>query len=320
MMNQNVLKIVKEIGIIPVINIKKPAQAKSIANALIEGGIPLIEITLREESSIQSIQNIREAFPDMLIGAGTVLTTSQVDAAIAAGADFIVAPGLNPTTVRHCQEKGIDIFPGAVTASEIELGISLELSVFKFFPADQAGGLDAINMFKGPFAGIQFIPTGGISLKNLNSYMEHPSIVAAGGSFIAPSSMIETENWEGITALCREAVKISLGFSLAHVGINHNDENQALKTAQWFFDMFGLPIRDSNASYFSGVAVESMKSRYFGEKGHIAIATNSLTRAMAYLEKKGVEFHEFKYNAQNKMTAAYFKEGIAGFAIHIVQH
>lgn len=318
-MQKEITKKIKEIGIIPVINIKDPAKGVPLAKALTAGGIPVIEITLRSSTALESIKNIRAAYPDLLLGAGTVLRTDQVDAAMEAGADFIVSPGLNPATVRHCQSKGIAIFPGAVTASEIELGISLGLSVFKFFPSDQAGGLDAINMFKGPFGGIEFIPTGGIHLGNLGKYMASPVIAAAGGSFVGGGSALEAGNWDLITAQAKEAVKISLGFSLAHVGINSDGGQDAAATARWFFDLFGLPVRECENSVFAGTAVECMKGNGRGTKGHIAVSTLSPTRAMAYLAKKGVEFHDPILAPDGKLIAAYLKEEIAGFAVHIVQ-
>ena len=226
-MKKEIDKRIVEIGIIPVLNIKNPDHAVDLARAIVEGGIPIIEVTMREESSLQSLRNIRTAFPEMLVGAGTILRTEQVDAAIEAGADFLVAPGFNPTTIRYCRDRDIEIFPGAVTASEIEQGIELGLSIFKFFPIEQAGGLAMIDSFKGPFSNIRFIPTGGISLKNLHLYM-------------ADRATVDACDWAGVTKACQTAVNISLGFSLAHVGINHENAEQALATAKWFFDLFGF--------------------------------------------------------------------------------
>lgn len=318
-MKKEVLRVVRQTGIIPVVTIKDPSRAVDIARALADGGISLIEVTLREPTALESIQNIRRELPDVLVGAGTVLSARQADSAIDAGADFIVSPGLNPETVHRCRQREIDIFPGAVTASEIELGLSLGLTVFKFFPTVPAGGLDAINMFKGPFPVVRFIPTGGITLKNLATYTDSPQIAAVGGSFVADSASIAASDWARITSQAREAVRISLGFSLAHIGINHENGEKALATARWFFDLFGFPVLDNDASVFSGTLVESMKTTNYGTFGHIGIATVSMERAMAFLSKRGAAFREVRRDGNGRPYLAYLEGEIAGFAVHIVQ-
>jgi len=318
---EKIYKRITETGIIPVINIQDADKAVPLAHALRDGGIPAIEITLRTGAALSSIEKIRDAYPDMLIGAGTVLQREQIDASIAAGADFIVSPGFNPKNVQYCCDKGITIFPGAVTASDIELGIEMGLSIFKFFPCEQAGGLDAINLLGGPFGNIKFIPTGGISFTNLSKFMDNKKVAAVGGSFIAKPAMIDEGDWGTITALSKEAVKISLGFEMAHIGINNRDSESAIAAAKLYSDIFGLQLKDGNSSIFAGRAVECMKTMYHGEKGHIGFCTSSMERALANLRARGVAFRddEIKYDKSGNLVAAYLKDEIAGFAVHIVQ-
>ena len=311
------LKQVEEIGLLPIVNVDDPSKAVPTAQALIDGGIRVVETTFRGPAALDSLKNIRKAFPDLLIAAGTVVRTEQVDAAIDAGADFIVSPGLNPKTVEYCQRKNIAILPGATTATELELGTSLGLSIFKFFPADVAGGLGAIKALGGPFGGVRFVPTGGINFNNMKEYAESAAVVALGGSFFAPNSAVDAGDWTGIAANAKRAVDLSLGLTMGHLGINCESADEARTTAKWFDETFGFAPREIAASFFSASAVESMKKPSYGAKGHIGIATNSMTRAIYHLQRRGVKFRDFKYGADGAMIAAYLTEEIGGFAAHL---
>ena len=154
-----------------------------------------------------SDQRMSESYPDMLVGAGTVLKTEQVDAAIEAGAKFIVSPGLNPKIVRYCQEKGIPVYPGVATASEIEQALERGLSVVKFFPAEVNGGVKAIKALSAPYFQLRFMPTGGISQENIGSYLSCPQVIACGGSWMVKESLIAEKKYDEIEALCKEAVE-----------------------------------------------------------------------------------------------------------------
>ena len=195
----------EEIRIVPVVKIERAEDAKGLAGALVRGGIPCAEVTFRTDAAAQSIRLMSEAYPEMLVGAGTVLKTGQVDAAIEAGAEFIVSPGLNPKIVRYCQEKGIPVYPGVATASEIEQALELGLSVVKFFPAEVNGGVKAIKALSGPYIQLRFMPTGGISPRNLQDYLRQKNVLACGGSWIAPTDKIESGCFAEITGLAREA-------------------------------------------------------------------------------------------------------------------
>ncbi|POP34422.1 2-dehydro-3-deoxyphosphogluconate aldolase [Lactonifactor longoviformis] len=315
-----VLEQIQKIGIVPVVVLKDAKDALPLAKALCEGGLPCAEVTFRTDAAEESIRIMSKAFPDMLIGAGTVLTAEQVDRAVAAGARFIVSPGLNPDIVRHCKEKGVPITPGTSSPSDVEQALSLGLDVVKFFPAEACGGLSMIKAMSAPYTNMMFMPTGGISAQNLNSYLAFPKILACGGSWMVKGDLIDAGDFDAIRRLTREAVETMLGFELKHVGINCQNEEEADHTASSFEKLFGFAKKTGNSSVFAGSAVEAMKSPYLGANGHIAIGTNSVARAMHYLESQGFTFNmdSAKYK-RDRMTAIYLNGEIGGFAVHLVQ-
>ena len=219
------------IGIVPVIAINDAADAVPLAQALMEGGLPCAEVTFRTAAAADAIKNMTEAFPDMIVGAGTVLTCEQVDRAVAAGAKFIVSPGLNPTTVKHCQEIGIPVCPGTANPSDIEVALSLGLKTVKFFPAEAAGGLKYIKSIAAPYVDMKFMPTGGINEKNLLDYLSFNKIICCGGSWMVPGDAVKAKDWDRIRTLTSSAVQLMLGLEIAHVGINSADEAEATDTA-----------------------------------------------------------------------------------------
>ncbi|MCI7813326.1 MAG: bifunctional 4-hydroxy-2-oxoglutarate aldolase/2-dehydro-3-deoxy-phosphogluconate aldolase [Lachnospiraceae bacterium] len=315
-----VLQKIQKIGIVPVVVLNDAKDAAPLAKALCDGGLPCAEVTFRTDAAEESIRIMASEFPEMLVGAGTVLTTEQVDRAVAAGAKFIVSPGLNPKVVRYCIEKGVPITPGTSNPSDVEQAIELGLEVVKFFPAEAAGGLNMIKSMAAPYTNMKFMPTGGISAKNLNSYLAFPKILACGGSWMVKGDLVAAGEFDKITELTKEAVMTMLGFELKHIGINCDSEEEADKTATAFDSLFGFEKKAGNSSIFAGTAVEAMKSPYLGAKGHIAIGTNSVERAVNYLESRGVQFNmdSAKYK-DGKMTAIYLKDEVSGFAIHLVQ-
>ena len=316
-----VLKKIQAIGIVPVVKIDRAEDAVPLAKALCEGGLPCAEVTFRTAAAEASIKAMTEAYPDMLVGAGTVLTTEQVDKAVNAGATFIVSPGLNPKVVKYCVDKGIPVTPGTANPSDVEQAIELGLEVVKFFPAEAAGGLNMIKSMAAPYVNMMFMPTGGINAKNLNSYLDFPKILACGGSWMVSDTMINAGEFDKIRDLTKEAVQLMLGFELAHIGINAKNEDEADRVASKFSDIFGFAKKTGNSSIFAGGAVEVMKTPYLGDQGHIAIRTNYLNRAINYLELNGVEFvaDSAKFDAKGKMVAIYLKDQIGGFAVHLLQ-
>lgn len=199
---------IQEIGIVPVVVLDDVKDAKSLAQALCEGGLPCAEVTFRTPAAEESIRIMSEEFPQMLVGAGTVLTTEQVDRAVAAGAKFIVSPGLNPRIVKYCMEKGIPITPGCSSASDIEVALENGLEVVKFFPAEPAGGLNMIKALAAPYVGVKFMPTGGINATNVREYLAYDRILACGGSWMVKNDLIKAGDYAKITELVKEAVEI----------------------------------------------------------------------------------------------------------------
>ena len=313
------LKRISSYGIVPVIKINDVEKAVLLANALISGGLPLAEVTFRTEEAEESIKRIVKAYPDMLVGAGTVLSIEQVDKAVNAGAKFIVSPGFNPKVVSYCISKGITVIPGTSTPSDMEAALEMGLEVVKFFPAEQSGGVEYLKAVGGPYTTLKFIPTGGINAKNLNTYLSLKNVAACGGSWMVKSDLIDEGNFEEIKKLTKEAIQTMLGFSLGHVGINCVDLDEASGVAKQFSSIFGFDYKMGNSSIFAGEAVEVMKSPFLGQKGHIAINTNSVDRAVAYLSEMGISFNEStrKTAPDGRTKAIYLTEEIGGFAIHL---
>ena len=317
----DVLVELKKIGIIPIITINDAEKAVPLAKAIVAGGIPCAEVTFRTKEAEEAIRRISREVPGLLLGAGTVLTTDQVDKAISAGAKFIISPGLNPKVVSYCVNKDIPITPGCSNPSDIEMALEAGLKVVKFFPAEQAGGLDYIKAIAAPYTELSFIPTGGINAQNIARYIAFEKTHACGGSWMVNSDLINAGDFNKISTLCREAILCLLGFQMVHVGINAENEKEALAAATRFSALFGFENKIGNSSVFSGDSLEIMKSPYLGKNGHIAIATNSVFRAASYFERQGIEFNpeSAKTDAKGNLIAVYFKEEIGGFAVHLVQ-
>ena len=318
-MNEVLMKLNK-IGIVPVVVLDRVEDALPLAEALMKGGLPCAEVTFRTAAAEEAIRQIAKAYPDMLVGAGTVLTVEQVQRAVDAGARFIVSPGLNPEVVKYCVDRQIPVIPGTCNPSDIEAAIGLGLDVVKFFPAEAAGGLAMIKAVAAPYTKMKFMPTGGINAANLNQYLAFPKILACGGSWMVSKDLVKAGNFDKIRDLTREAVMTMLGFELKHVGVNCKDEAEAEEVAGAFESLFGFAKKKGNSSVFAGAALEAMKSPYLGEKGHIAIGTNSVKRAIHYLEGQGYEFDysTAKYNG-DQINAIYLKKEVGGFAVHLVQ-
>ena len=203
-----ILEEIQKIGIVPVVVLEDAKDAEPLGRALVEGGLPCAEVTFRTAAAEEAIRIMSEKYPEMLIGAGTVLTTEQVDRAVAAGAKFIVSPGLNPRVVKYCVEKNILITPGCVTPSEVEQALEFGLEVVKFFPAEPSGGLSMIKAMAAPYVGLKFMPTGGINEENVKDYLAYNRILACGGSWMVKGDLVKAGDFAKITELTKEAVKI----------------------------------------------------------------------------------------------------------------
>lgn len=317
----DIAKRIYELGIVPVVKLDSPDDALPLGKALLAGGLACAEITFRTDAAEESIRRICAGLPNMLVGAGTVVTTDQVDRALAAGAQFIVTPGFNPATVKYCIHKGVAVFPGCSNAGAIEQAMELGLTNLKFFPAEQSGGLPMIKALCGPFTKVKFMPTGGINEKNLNEYLAFDKILACGGSWMVKDSLIREGRFDEIERLTRKAVQDMLGFGIRHIGVNCENGEEAAQQAQRMCALLGMPFQESERSAFTGEAVEFMKVSGFGKNGHIAISTNNVDRAYAYLAARGYEFREetATYDSAGRRNTVYLKEEIGGFALHLAQ-
>ena len=196
-------------AVVPVVVLDDADDAAPLAEALIKGGLPCAEVTFRTEAAEESIRIMNKKYPDMLVGAGTVLTTEQVDRAVAAGAKFIVSPGFEPEIVDYCMEKNIPVFPGCVSPSEVAQAVKRGLKVVKFFPAEQAGGLAMLKAMAAPYTMLKFMPTGGINTKNLKEYLGFSKILCCGGSWMVKGDMIKNKEFDKITEMTREATELA---------------------------------------------------------------------------------------------------------------
>lgn len=315
-----VLQKLANAGVIPVVVLEDLKDAVPTAKALLAGGIDVMEITFRTAAAADSIAAVAKECPDMLVGAGTVITLEQCKKAVEMGAKFIVSPGFDEEVVRWCVENGVAVTPGCVSPTEIMAAMKLGLKVVKFFPASVYGGLSAMKALSAPFGGIKFIPTGGVNEKNLGEYIAAPFIHAVGGSWVCPKADIAAGNFAKITELCLQARAAALGFEVAHVGINCEDADTCMAIGEKLDQAFGLGVKEGTSSAFVSSGIELMKSMYLGKNGHIAIRTNSISMAIDELASKGFvcDMETAKYKGE-RMIAVYLKDEIGGFAIHLLQ-
>lgn len=316
----NVLERIGMAGLVPVVVLENADDAIPAAGALSDGGLAIMEITMRTKAAIDSIKKVKEKFPDMLIGAGTVRSIEQALAAVEAGAQFVVTPGFEETVVKWCVDCGVVVTPGCVTPTEIEFADKYGLDVLKFFPANIYGGVEALKALNGPYKTKKFIPTGGVDLTNLKDFADKEYVFAVGGGFLCNPSAVAAKTFEKITDTVKQAIGILLGFELAHIGINMPDEQSAMDVTSMFDKSFGLGIKEGASSNFAGSCIEVNKKMGLGQHGHIAMRTNNIARAIYYLGKRGFEVDMTTAKEKNgKMIAVYLKDEIGGFAVHLLQ-
>ena len=316
-----VLQRVYEIGIIPVIAFNDVDEAIPLCKALMDGGLPAAEVTFRTACAEECIRKIHEELPDMLLGAGTVLTNDQADRAMAAGASFVVAPGYDPNVTQHVIDKGGLMMPGTCSAGEMQQAMTQGCEAIKFFPAEANGGVAMIKNIGAALKTAKWMCTGGVNAKNVNTYLANPQIIAVGGTWMCKSDKIKAGAWDDITAACKEAVDVMLGLELGHIGINCADDAEALKTAELLGTLLSKAVAPGNSSIFVGnKEFEIMKKPGRGTHGHIAIKCNSIDRAVYHLSQRGVKFDmDSMVNKNGKNIAIYLADEVAGFAIHLVQ-
>ena len=312
---------ISNIGIVPVVKIEDKEDALPLAKALYEGGIDVAEITFRSCYAQSAIETITKEIPDMLVGAGTVLTVDQAKEAVQAGAKFIITPGLNEEVIKWCLQNDIDIYPGVSTASEIETALSYGLTNLKFFPAQASGGAKKIKALAGPYQNVKFMPTGGINAENMHEYLSLDNVSAIGGSFMLPSDLIKNKDWNSIQELSKLAVKKLLNYQLIHIGINSKNAEESLETTQTLCKLFNFTYYKKPKSNFAGVGFEVLHAKGPGENGHIGIYTPYPEKALYHLEKQGIHAREdtiTRNKKSGKINFVYLDFEIAGFGVHLI--
>lgn len=318
---KEILNRLASIGIVPVVKIREAEDSIPLAQALMEGGIDCVEVTFRSEHAAFAIQQITKHIPDMLVGAGTITTLAQAKEAIDAGATFLVSPGLNPALVTYCKEQGVLLIPGIATASELDQAVSLGLENVKLFPAGSSGGPQKIKDLSGPYANVRFMPTGGVNMDNMHTYLQLPNVLAVGGSFMLPEAEVISKNWSAITDLCKAAIKEMLSYSLIHIGVDHENKEEAMKSATVLATLFDFPIYEKPKSVFASKGFELLHQTTKYTHGHFGIYTPYPNRALYHLKKKGISCIEDTIT-RNKKTGlinfVYLDLELAGFGFHLI--
>ncbi|MBW1712813.1 MAG: bifunctional 4-hydroxy-2-oxoglutarate aldolase/2-dehydro-3-deoxy-phosphogluconate aldolase [Deltaproteobacteria bacterium] len=315
-----VLVEIGELGLVPVIKIERAQDAAPLGQALLEAELPMAEITFRTAQAEEAIKTLARNYPQMLVGAGTVLRVDQVQAAIGAGAKFIVAPGFNPKVVDYCLAQGIAVLPGVNSPTGLEMALEKGLETVKFFPAEASGGLAFLKSMAGPFSGINFVPLGGINPGNMAAYLAYERVHAVGGTWIAKAELIRSGDFAEITRRAREALSILHGFELARLKLNADTEDQARSAAEILANLFLLPFKQGPEAFLAGTCFEVAKKQGAGPKGRIAIATNSLKRALAFLKRKGIQvIPGTARQEKGQLKSVSLDQEVAGFALELVQ-
>ncbi len=313
----------REMGLVPVVKIDNAADALPLADALIGGGLPCAEITFRTDAAAEAIRTIRENRPDMLVGAGTVLTLEQLEKAIEAGAQFIVSPGLNPEIVKAALAKDLPVYPGCATPSEVEAAMSLGLETVKFFPAEAAGGIPMLSSLAAPYGKIRFMPTGGIDASNLNKYLALPNVIACGGSFMVKGDWLKAGNWTAVREATEQAVMTMLGLEMGHFAIMAKDKEDMAASATKLGQLLCLPanINPDGRGAMVGGAFEVLNSREEGLYPHAALLTNDPARAKAWFIRRGYSFREetCQYDEKGNLKVAYLNGEWCGIRLHLLK-
>jgi 2-dehydro-3-deoxygluconokinase len=278
-----VLEQLHELKIIPVIKITDVEKAVPLARALCNAGLPCAEITFRTNQAEEAIKRISTAFPDMLVGAGTILNTDQVDRAAAAGAKFIVTPGFNPRVVDHCLQLGIPITPGCSSPSDIEQALERGLEVVKFFPAENLGGVAMLKAISGPYGSVKYIPTGGINAKNIVEYLSFNKVFACGGSWMVKDELINAGDFAAIEKLTLEAVQLASGKSTTQP---ESIEKAPRKELTGKVVTFGeIMLRLAPEGYYRFIQAEKFDATYGGGEANVAVSLANYGLAVRYVTK-----------------------------------
>lgn len=307
-------------GLVPVVVFDNVEDAIPTAKAMIDGGLPIMEIALRTKEAIPAMKLIKKEYPEIILGAGTVLSVDQAKKSLEAGCEFIVSPGFNDEVVQYCIDNNVLITPGCVTPCEIEHALSFGIDILKFFPASIYGGVNACKALHGPYRMIKFVPTGGVNINNLSDYADKEFIHAIGGGWLCSTKDIANGDFSKIRDTVKKSIDVLLGFELAHIGMNMDNKEVSLELSNELSAAFNLNVKQGNRSNFAGSLFEVMNTRFKGKNGHIAIRTNSIDRATYYLSKNGYAVNTSSLNEKNgKKIAVYLENEFGGFAIHLLQ-
>ena len=305
------------LGILPVAIIEDENKAVPLAQTLSENGLPAIEVTLRTQTAVEVVERIVKNFPNMLVGAGTVLTVDDAQMVIDAGAHFIVSPGFHAKVVEYCLGKSIPIIPGVLTPTEMQQALEYSLEVVKFFPAEAIGGLPYLKAVAAPFKNLKFIPTGGIEQSTLLSYLQFPKVLACGGSWMVHPEMLKACQFEKIASSTRQAVASVLGFELRHIGMYTRSTADAYKATAQLAKMIQYSVRETEDSLFSEKYVEVLQR--ITSDDFIALGTNFIERAAAHLAQKGIVIKpETKQFQNEQLVAVDLDLDINGFAVRLI--
>ena len=316
----DVLKQLSRTGLIPVIKLDSPDDAVPLCKALSDGGLPVAEITFRTAAAAESIRRVTDALPDVLTGAGTVLNAEQAKQAADAGASFVVSPGFDPGVVGWCVEHNLPVLPGCSNPTDFHRALAYGLRAVKLFPAEALGGVRYLKAVNAPFPELKFVPTGGVNPQNLRDYLNCPCVTAVGGSWLTPIDAIRARDWRRVEQLARDAVNLMLGLTVRHIGINDTSDEDARSDALALSRLMGWKAEDCGKAWFAGDGFEVLKRPGRGEKGHIAIATDSVERAMFQWQRRGFVFEDQPVTAEGGVIKAiYLKNTVGGFAIHLLQ-
>ncbi len=294
-------------GLVPVVKIENAQDAVPLCRALADGGLPVAEVNFLTDAAEQAIKAVRTALPGVMLGAGSVLTCEQADRAVKAGASYIVSPGLNPVLVKHCQSIGVHVLPGCASPSEIESALELGIDTVKFFPAEALGGIKLIKAMSAPYGQVRFVPTGGINETNLIDYLAFDRVLAAGGSWMAPSDVVREKNWTRVTELTRRAVSRMLGLTLERVAIQDEYADQDVWALARLLDW---PVTQTRFGHQIGDKFELTRSVC----DQLVIGTNNLDRACWHFERRG-------FTAKKEPTTGFIvlSKPVAGMTVRLVQ-
>ena len=313
------LQQIELLGLVPLVTIDNAADAVPLADALVQGGLPCVELTLRTPAALEAITRAAAAHPEMIVGAGTVLNVGQASAALDAGARWIISPGFDRRIVDFCRERDVAVTPGVQTATEIQSALDAHVDVVKFFPSDRAGGLEQLKALLGPFGAVRFLPTG-VDEVNISSYLHTPGVIACGGAWVTRRELIAAKRFDEIRTGTAALVRGMLGLELRHVGLNMPDATSAAEAAGEFCRLLDLPLRETPEQIFVGTGIEVRKRPHLGAHGHLALQTPFIDRAVAWFDRRGYRIRpETRDVRDGRLHAVYLEEEIGGFALHLIQ-